>query len=229
LQVYEPAEGWTFNASITGDPVDWSQPSVLADSTTHSGDTDIDGVVTFQWTPEDDPTVIDITEVLETGYTFVEFECRDQDDLNVETNLDLNDLTAELSLANGDSYTCDFYNVLTTAVTVGYFTSTASGDGVDFLWQTATETGTAGFNIFAETGGDLVQLNDGLIPSKVVDSSAPTDYAFSAQTDATVFFLEEVEVGGGTTSYGPYALGIEYGSYIPHAIQPAIYLPLMTS
>ncbi len=44
----------------------------------------------------------------------------------------------------------------TVPVTVGYFHSAASGDAVDFYWQTATETSNAGFNLYAETDGGLV-------------------------------------------------------------------------
>ena len=50
--------------------------------------------------------------------------------------------------------------VNTVPVTIGYFSATASGDSVNFTWQTATETSNAGFNLYAETDAGLVQLND---------------------------------------------------------------------
>ena len=65
------------------------------------------------------------------------------------------------------------------SVTIGYFHAVRDGDTVRFDWQTATEAGTSGFNLFAESDGGRTQLNAELVPSKVIDSVTPTSYSFS--------------------------------------------------
>ncbi len=115
------------------------------------------------------------------------------------------------------------------AVTLGYFLAEQDGDKVKFIWQTATETGTAGFNLLAESAGGLVQLNDELIPSKVIDSVEVTDYSYEATTAATVFYIEELEVSGKTDRIGPFVLGIPSGVHTGVSTQstPAIWLPMI--
>ena len=97
--------------------------------------------------------------------------------------------------------------VNTVPVTIGYFSATASGDSVNFTWQTATETANAGFNLYAETDGGLVKLNDSLIQSTVIDSVEPTDYSYSAATSATSFYIEDVGLDGKTGQAGPVCPG----------------------
>ena len=83
----------------------------------------------------------------------------------------------------------------------------ANGDRVDFRWQTTTETANAGFNLYGEGPDGLIRLNDALIPSSVIDSVEPTDYAYSAVTTATVFYVEELSLEGMTDQIGPFELG----------------------
>ena len=77
-----------------------------------------------------------------------------------------------------------------------------------------TETGSAGFNILAERAGEWTQLNDALIPSKVIDSVEPTDYHVSIVTQAVLFYLEEVSIDGKRDRHGPFAGGKQYGVYV---------------
>ncbi len=119
----------------------------------------------------------------------------------------------------------------TVAVTLGWFLAQRNGDVVEVRWQTATETGTAGFHVLAATDdGNTVRLNQELIPSPVIDSITPTDYAFTAVTDATLFYLDEVGVDGGVTRHGPFELGMDYGAYsLPGNVEvrPAVFLPVV--
>ena len=79
------------------------------------------------------------------------------------------------------------------AVTLGWFLAQRNGDVVEVRWQTATETGTAGFHVLAAADdGDTVRLNQELIPSPVIDSITPTDYELTIQTDATHFLSAAV-------------------------------------
>jgi hypothetical protein len=99
------------------------------------------------------------------------------------------------------------------AVTLSWFLAEQDGGAVHFRWQTATETGTAGFNILAITDGGPVQMNTELVESKAIDSVEPLDYAFTATTTATSFLLQEVEITGAQNNHGPFEIGVEYGSY----------------
>ncbi|MRR30354.1 hypothetical protein EG834_08535, partial [bacterium] len=99
-----------------------------------------------------------------------------------------------------------------TPVTLSYFKSAMQGEQVVFNWSTATETGNLGFNLFVERDGKLVQLNDELIPSSAIDSLERQDYALTAKTDGTIFYIEDVDVTGEVRRHGPFGLGEEYGS-----------------
>ena len=120
----------------------------------------------------------------------------------------------------------------TLPVTLAWFAAMPEHDAVHVQWQTATEIGNAGFHLLAATPGGLVQLNDALIPSTVIDSVEPVLYAVHVQTDATEFFLQEVALDGGTADHGPFVLGEPSGTKIgaDWIAQPAsytIYLPLV--
>ncbi len=117
----------------------------------------------------------------------------------------------------------------TVPVTLGWFLAEANGDRVDFRWQTTTETANAGFNLYGEGPDGLIRLNETLIPSSVIDSVEPTDYAYSAVTTATVFYVEEVSLEGMTDQIGPFELGREYGVYVATGdeIAPKVWLPIM--
>ncbi len=67
-----------------------------------------------------------------------------------------------------------------TPITLSYFSSSVGASGAVLNWSTATEVGNAGFNIYATTAQGLVQINDSIIPSKVIDSMSPVDYSFAA-------------------------------------------------
>ena len=116
------------------------------------------------------------------------------------------------------------------AVSLGWFLAEANDDRVDFRWQTATETGTAGFNLLAVTANGNGQLNEALIPSTVIDAVTPTDYAFSAVTHAASFLLQEVKVSEGTRHHGPFTIGIESGAHAGSggSGDNRVWLPLIT-
>ena len=117
---------------------------------------------------------------------------------------------------------------ITLPVTLSYFHAQPSGNDVRFTWQTATETGNAGFNLLAESDEGIVQLNPELIQSTVIDALEPADYAVTLSTTATIFYVEEVGLDGQTGRLGPFALGTPYGSLIePGDVTFVLYLPLM--
>ncbi|MCB9136993.1 MAG: S8 family serine peptidase [Caldilineaceae bacterium] len=118
------------------------------------------------------------------------------------------------------------------AVTLNWFLAEPNGQMVDFQWEMAAEQGVAGFNLLAVLEDQTVtQLNHELIPSTVIDSVTPTRYAFSAQTEATRFFLQEVSIGGIMRQYGPFDLAMPVPPTEPVAEEqtPRIWLPLIKS
>ncbi len=152
-------------------------------------------------------------------------------DTSSDSDADAGGFSDEIVLNPGDANVTIDAGILcnTVPVTIGYFQSAASGDTVDFTWQTATETSNAGFNLYGATDDGLVKLNESLIQSTVIDSVEPTDYAYSAVTSATSFYIEDVSIDGKTDQAGPFALGEEYGVYISTAVElePVMYLPLI--
>ena len=85
---------------------------------------------------------------------------------------------------------------------------------MNFTWSTATETGNLGFNLYAEQGGELVQVNDELIPSQAVDSLNRLDYNYAVKADGNIFYIEDVDIFGETRLHGPFALGEAYGERV---------------
>ena len=116
------------------------------------------------------------------------------------------------------------------AVTLGWFVANRNGEWVNFQWKMVTEQGVAGFNLLAEHEDQTtVRLNDELISSTVIDSVTPTYYEFSVQTAAARFFLQEVNVGGNVTQYGPFSLTTPGPVIQPDVedISPKVWLPMV--
>ena len=116
------------------------------------------------------------------------------------------------------------------AVTVTDFQALALDDGhVIFTWQTATEVGTAGFNLLGEQAdGSWLPLNQMLIPSRVIDSVSPTNYDFTTVTEAKRFKLQETTINGKVNDFGPFDL--IPASVEPNAgtMAPMLWLPIVT-
>lgn len=96
-----------------------------------------------------------------------------------------------------------------TPVTLTYFKASGSGT-VSFEWSTANETGNLGFNLY---DGQMNRLNGQLIASTVLDSNDRQDYTFSAATSSSIFYIEDVALGGETRLHGPFTLGESYGDH----------------
>ena len=116
------------------------------------------------------------------------------------------------------------------AVSLAYFYAQIEAGSVQIDWQTATEMGIAGYNLLAEDGHQLVQLNGELIPAEKIDSLGTQSYHFVADILVERYYLEEVAVDGSTVRHGPFLIEHIYGNSTdgrPDATSPAVYLPLM--
>ena len=102
--------------------------------------------------------------------------------------------------------------VTTTPVTLGSFEATRRGDVVRFEWTTAAEMGNVGFDLWVRGPVGWMKVNPQLIPSRVIDSSAPQFYVYEASVEGDSFRLEDVDLMGTRTSHGPFQEGRSYGS-----------------
>jgi len=100
----------------------------------------------------------------------------------------------------------------TTAVTLLSFDASVIDGKVTLDWETASELNTLGFNLYKSVSADSEKekLNESLLPSNVMPGTLQgAVYTFTAGDAATgeyYFWLEEVDVSGGTTFYGPAVL-----------------------
>ncbi|MCP4716629.1 MAG: hypothetical protein GY868_16025, partial [Deltaproteobacteria bacterium] len=95
-----------------------------------------------------------------------------------------------------------------TAITLNFFSATGRSDGVMVTWQTAQEVDTLGFNLYRSSaeGAPRTKINTGIIPGLISSVSGRT-YAYldhgATRGISDYYFLEEVDLGGRWTLYGP--------------------------
>ena len=116
------------------------------------------------------------------GSALADIDCTDSEEQGTPSSGDSSAATAVIHLDPGETVECTFTNEdKVVPVTLGWFLAAGNGGTVNFRWQTATETGTAGFNVLAVTEGGRSSWIVELIPSKVIDSVEPTNYSVSAR------------------------------------------------
>ena len=99
------------------------------------------------------------------------------------------------------------------AVTLADFHAVQQGDAVLVTWETASELGNRGFNLYRGTspaGWDR-QLNAALIPSQSQGSPGGFVYTWTDQADLTpgttyYYWLEDLDLSGATTMHGPVSV-----------------------
>jgi hypothetical protein len=91
-----------------------------------------------------------------------------------------------------------------------WFNARPEGRSIVLRWETASEVGNTGFNLYRATslGGEKMQLNADLIPSKVPPGSplgAEYSWLDTQVVAGTIYYywLEDVDIYGRTTLYGP--------------------------
>ena len=113
------------------------------------------------------------------------------------------------------------------AVSLSRFEAKRTGDVVRFEWETATETGNAGFNLFVETVDGMEQINESLVPSSVIDSVEPVAYSYSAAVAGDLFYIEMVDIQNRTDLYGPFAV-TESTATADFDGKSAIWIPMIS-
>lgn len=94
-----------------------------------------------------------------------------------------------------------------TAMGLARFDAQADDAGVIVRWATTFERDTLGFNVYRDahlSGADAVRLTAAVIPARSSDGAT---YAFvdAAGAAGDVYWLEEIDVAGRATRYGPIA------------------------
>ena len=89
-----------------------------------------------------------------------------------------------------------------TAVTTRSFTARRAGNRVVLRWQTGSESGLAGFNLYARRGEGRVRLNAALVPA-AGDVSGHAYLWRGRAARITSYWLELVRVDGSRTLRGP--------------------------
>ena len=96
------------------------------------------------------------------------------------------------------------------AVTLAEFSAAENGDHIQVLWETATEIDNRGFNLFRGTSpaGQDRQLNAALIPSQSQGYPGGflytwDDYADLVPGTTYYYWLQAVDIYGGTSMHGP--------------------------
>ncbi|QLQ06902.1 MAG: hypothetical protein HZY76_13210 [Anaerolineae bacterium] len=114
---------------------------------------------------------------------------------------------------NFDLYLCQVTEAAPLAVTLAEFSAVQQGDAVLVTWETASELGNLGFNLYRGTSPDGWdrQLNPALIPSQAPGSPSGFTYTWTDQADlapgATYYYwLEAVDVNGTPSVHGPVSV-----------------------
>jgi fimbrial isopeptide formation D2 family protein len=149
------------------------------------------------------------------GSTFYSrFRIYDQLPANPQPNGQANNGTTPLYGEIEDPFFTISSGGVETPVTLSYFLAERAGSRVEFVWSTATETGNVGFNLYVEENGELTLLNPQMIPSHTIDSLERQDYTFAANVAGNTFYIEDVDIFGGTRRHGPFGLGEAYGAQV---------------
>ncbi len=100
-------------------------------------------------------------------------------------------------------------------VSISHVEARQKSEGVKLIWQTAMETGNAGFNIYLHSDQGLTQVNEDLIPSYAVYSQEPQAYEYwVSDIDDGTFYIEDVSVFDEVRFHGPFSTGEVFGEPI---------------
>ena len=117
--------------------------------------------------------------------------------------------------ATADSQTVTANLNVPLAVLLASFSAEGQADRVLVQWDTVTEIGNLGFNLWRGLSPDEpdTQLNASLIPSQAPGSTQGFSYQWIDQADLTpgatyFYWLEDVDVNGATTRHGPVSAAL---------------------
>ena len=95
-------------------------------------------------------------------------------------------------------------------IVLGQFSSTLNGGALLIEWQTQTEVGNLGFNLYGKFDDEWQRLNEDVIPGQG-DSVEVVTYRFTAQAGASALAISDVDARGEEELHGPFMIGVTYG------------------
>jgi hypothetical protein len=168
-------------------------------------DEDYDGVGTFG-SGGSDPKFM-ITAATPSGYVTSPFDAGTDDTIDAD-NSTAGEQTQPVK--GGSDPTNDFgFYIEPTAVELKAFTATRAKNSILLNWKTVSEVSNLGFNLYRSTSMDgvKIKLNAALIPAKPGSQSgdlyAYTDTALEANATIYYYWLEYVDIYGGSSLVGP--------------------------
>ncbi len=113
------------------------------------------------------------------------------------------------------------------AVKLSSFTAVQNGPGVLLSWKSGGELHNLGYNVYRDVGGAKVQVNPSLIAGsallmrETLEQHAAKTYSWidHSPVNGGLYWLEDVDLNGARTMYGPIA--VEAGSGTPQAFARA--------
>ena len=95
-------------------------------------------------------------------------------------------------------------------IVLGQFSSSVVEQAIVIKWQTETEVGNLGFNLYGKFDDEWVRLNDEVIPGQG-DSVEIVNYEFVAEVGAAALAISDVNARGEEELHGPFVVGKAYG------------------
>ncbi|MCO5192140.1 MAG: C25 family cysteine peptidase [Anaerolineae bacterium] len=150
----------------------------------------------------------DITASCVGGGTFI------AGDRIIFTNVDITCLGSNFTLGSKDSANSSL------PVTLAYTSAEQTDDSISIAWQTATEAGTVGYNLYGIAGdGSLVPLNDRLVVATGIATVQPQAYSLTVPTfDGDQYYIEDIGIRGEHDRHGPFTIGEPAGR--PVSVSP---------
>jgi hypothetical protein len=136
--------------------------------------------------------------------------------------------TVDTGGAGANNHTYDFgFHLVPTAITLTSFTATRAGEVVDLRWTTSAEVNTWGFHLYRSADGtraNAARITPELVLGKGRGQGATYDWidAGAAPGVAYSYWLQEVELGGATSEYGPVTV-----AGTPATSRDKVFLPFI--
>jgi hypothetical protein len=121
-------------------------------------------------------------------------------------------LQARIEAAGGDKTVNFRVQGSPTAIDLAAFGAARQGKGVLVSWETANELDNLGFNVYraAWSNGHRAKVNGRLIASVAPGSATGATYTFLDESAAPgrsyYYWLEDLDLNGGSTQHGPAAI-----------------------
>ena len=127
---------------------------------------------------------------------------------------------SDLLNAVGDAYDVIFMDpsTMTLPVELTSFTGCETNGHIELNWTVQSENNLSGYNVYHSTSNDVatrVKVNSGNIQATNAATSHSYNYAISEASGTWYYWLESVEMNGGTTLYGPVAITTSISEVAP--------------